>query len=99
MYILYTSWNQFNHHSVFKATLSLILLFLNRDEEDQNTDAEEPVDNVSVASAGSVASQATITPETVSSSSAPAGRQNVAPSPLKRSHTVSANNVAVTQVS
>lgn len=66
----------------------------NRDEEDQSTDIEaEQIDNASVASASSAASQATITPENVSSSSAPAGKQSVAPSPLKRSQTVSVNSV------
>lgn len=67
---------------------------LNRDEEDQGTDIEaEQIDNVSVASASSVASQATVTPENVSSNSAPAGRQSIAPSPLKRSQTVSVSSV------
>ncbi|KAH9641217.1 hypothetical protein HF086_004604 [Spodoptera exigua] len=53
-------------------------------------------DNTSVASAESVASQATVTPETVSSSSAPV-TGNIPPSPLRRSHTVSVTNVSQTQ--
>lgn len=53
---------------------------------------------MSVASSDSVASQATVTPETVSSSSAPV-TGNIPPSPLRRSHTVSVTNVAVPQVS
>ncbi|XP_052755602.1 uncharacterized protein LOC113511408 isoform X1 [Galleria mellonella] len=70
-----------------------------REEEDQNTDVEvEQADNISVASAASVVSQATVTPETVSASSAPAGRNNIAPSPMKRSHTVSTTNVSVQEV-
>lgn len=70
-----------------------------RDEEDPGSDNEADAgDNTSVASAESVASQATITPETVSSSSAPVGRNVVVPSPLKRSHTVSATNVAQPQI-
>ncbi|CAG9787591.1 unnamed protein product [Diatraea saccharalis] len=68
-----------------------------KEEEDDHTDTEaDPGDNVSVASARSTASQATVTPETVSSSSAPVTRSNVAPSPLRRSHTVTAtSNVSV----
>ncbi|KAL0830832.1 hypothetical protein ABMA28_002946 [Loxostege sticticalis] len=67
-----------------------------REEDDeQGTDVEaDAADNVSVASAGSAASQATVTPETVSASSAPVARNNVPPSPLRRSHTVSVANVA-----
>ncbi|XP_046977683.1 uncharacterized protein LOC124543504 [Vanessa cardui] len=67
-----------------------------RDEEDQGTDVEADIgDNESVASAGSATSQATVTPENVSSSSAPAatGTENIAPSPLRRSHTVSNTHV------
>ncbi|KAJ8723107.1 hypothetical protein PYW08_003019 [Mythimna loreyi] len=70
-----------------------------RDEEDPITDNEaDPGDNTSVVSADSVASQATVTPETVSSSSAPV-TGNIPPSPLRRSHTVSVTNVTVQQVS
>ncbi|CAB3246694.1 unnamed protein product [Arctia plantaginis] len=69
-----------------------------RDEDDPGTDIEADArDNISVGSESSVASQATITPETVSSSSAPAGRKIIIPSPLKRSHTVSATNVTQPQ--
>ncbi|KAL4709558.1 hypothetical protein ACJJTC_007289 [Scirpophaga incertulas] len=58
-------------------------------EEDDSTDVEaELADNASVVSARSTGSQATITPETVSSSSAPVTRANIAASPLRRSHTV-----------
>lgn len=72
--------------------MKLIVL---RDEEDQATDAEVDADNVSVASVGSTTSQATVTPENVSSSSAPAGtsNDNAAPSPLRRSRTVSTTHV------
>ncbi|RVE55045.1 hypothetical protein evm_000412 [Chilo suppressalis] len=68
-----------------------------REEEEEHSDVEpDPSDNASVASARSAASQATITPETVSSSSAPVTSSNVAPSPLRRSHTVTAtSNVTV----
>ncbi|CAG4935189.1 unnamed protein product [Parnassius apollo] len=70
----------------------------NRDEEDQGTDVEvEPGDTISVASAESVASQATITPETVSSSSAPVGSKSITSSPLRRSHTVSTSHVSSSQ--
>ncbi|XP_063891609.1 uncharacterized protein LOC135117104 isoform X2 [Helicoverpa armigera] len=72
-----------------------------RDEEDPTTDIEADAnDNTSVASADSVASQATVTPETVSSSSAPVtGNVIHTPSPLRRSHTVSVTNVtAVPQI-
>ncbi|KAJ8716854.1 hypothetical protein PYW07_003481 [Mythimna separata] len=70
-----------------------------RDEEDPITDNEaDPGDSTSVVSADSVASQATVTPETVSSSSAPV-TGNIPPSPLRRSHTVSVTNVTVQQVS
>ncbi|XP_022827859.1 uncharacterized protein LOC111357406 isoform X2 [Spodoptera litura] len=68
-----------------------------RDEEDPGTDIEAEPDNTSVASAESVASQATVTPETVSSSSAPV-TGNIPPSPLRRSHTVSVTNVSQTHV-
>ncbi|CAH1636306.1 unnamed protein product [Spodoptera littoralis] len=68
-----------------------------RDEEDPGTDIEAEPDNTSVASAESVASQATVTPETVSSSSAPV-TGNIPPSPLRRSHTVSVTNVSHTHV-
>ncbi|XP_050563377.1 uncharacterized protein LOC118276239 isoform X1 [Spodoptera frugiperda] len=66
-----------------------------RDEEDPGTDIEAEPDNTSVVSAESVASQATVTPETVSSSSAPV-TGNIPPSPLRRSHTVSVTNVSQT---
>nr|XP_049703601.1 uncharacterized protein LOC126056081 [Helicoverpa armigera] len=72
-----------------------------RDEEDPTTDIEADAnDTTSVASADSVASQATVTPETVSSSSAPVtGNVIHTPSPLRRSHTVSVTNVtAVPQI-
>ncbi|KAF9801997.1 hypothetical protein SFRURICE_004248 [Spodoptera frugiperda] len=68
-----------------------------RDEEDPGTDIEAEPDNTSVVSAESVASQATVTPETVSSSSAPV-TGNIPPSPLRRSHTVSVTNVSQTHV-
>ncbi|XP_013193628.1 uncharacterized protein LOC106137362 [Amyelois transitella] len=74
------------------------------EEEDPVTDVDEQADNISVtsvasgASEASVASQATVTPETVSSSSAPVRSNNVVPSPLRRSRTISATNV-VPQVS
>ncbi|GBP78728.1 hypothetical protein EVAR_54539_1 [Eumeta japonica] len=73
----------------------------NRDAEDEQSEVEQeacgviatvpasPNSVASVASAGSrSASQNTISPEAASSSSAPAGSQNM-PSPMKRSHTVS----------
>ncbi|CAD0201626.1 unnamed protein product [Chrysodeixis includens] len=70
-----------------------------RDEEDAGSDNDgDANDNMSVASSDSVASQATVTPETVSSSSAPV-TGNIPPSPLRRSHTVSVTNVAVPQIS
>ena len=72
---------------------SLISFFMFRDEED-HTDAEVEIpDNLSVASASG--SQATITPETVSSSSAPAatGSEAMTYSTLRRSHTVSNTHV------
>lgn len=79
--------------------INVINLFVYfRDEDDPGTDNEADVgDNISVASESSVASQATITPETVSSSSAPAGRKIIISSPLKRSRTVSATNVTQPQ--
>ncbi|XP_012545253.2 uncharacterized protein LOC101743882 [Bombyx mori] len=64
-----------------------------RDEDEPSDQEQDVADNMSVVSAQSVASQATITPETVSASSAPAGRNSVIPSPLRRSRTVSASNV------
>ncbi|KAG6440841.1 hypothetical protein O3G_MSEX001483 [Manduca sexta] len=71
----------------------------NRDEEDQASDAEnEAEDNESVASVDSGASQATVTPETVSASSAPAGTKTATLSPLRRCHTMSATNVSTVQV-
>lgn len=60
----------------------LILSFLHRDAEDHVSDVEQ--DNESIRSSGSLASEATITPEGVSSRSAPV-KQLTTPTPLRRS--------------
>ncbi|XP_045535995.1 uncharacterized protein LOC106709675 [Papilio machaon] len=74
-----------------------------RDEE-QCTDAEGDEASVtSAGSAGSAGSQNTVTPESVSASSAPpgggggGGGGGVVPSPLRRSHTLSATHVTSSQ--
>ncbi|CAG9135397.1 unnamed protein product [Plutella xylostella] len=71
-----------------------------RDAEDEEATSEldnEDEDCTSAGSHNSGASQATVTPERVSASSAPAGQQ-ATPSPLRRSHTISTASVVIEQV-
>ncbi|KAG7299264.1 hypothetical protein JYU34_017822 [Plutella xylostella] len=71
-----------------------------RDAEDDEATSEldnEDEDCASAASHNSGASLATVTPERVSASSAPAGQQ-ATPSPLRRSHTISTASVVIEQV-
>ncbi|XP_038214003.1 uncharacterized protein LOC119833867 isoform X1 [Zerene cesonia] len=65
-------------------------------DEDDISDAEDAMSVASACSAGSHASQATVTPENVSSSSAPV-TSGAKASPLRRSHTVS-THVSAQQV-
>ncbi|KPI95951.1 hypothetical protein RR46_11664 [Papilio xuthus] len=74
------------------------------EDEEQGTDAEVEADGegegdeASVTSAGSAGSQTTVTPESVSASSAPpCGGVGGASSPLRRSRTVSATHVTASQ--
>ncbi|VVC99520.1 unnamed protein product [Leptidea sinapis] len=66
--------------------INTLLLF--SDDDDPQSDLE--ADSASQGSEGSAASQATVTPENISSSSAPP-LTNTHHSPLRRSHTVSTN--------
>ncbi|XP_045490456.1 uncharacterized protein LOC111002106 [Pieris rapae] len=68
----------------------------NRDEDDATSDMEaDAVSVTSACSGASQASQATVTPEKVSASSAPVAG-SVRQSPLRRSHTVSHASVQMT---